>query len=151
VGVYLADRALAMVAEDFHTGMELLKIEKDQLAEYVIDLAKQLREKEQQESKPKLSMPTPKVLKKVTVVGLLPDQARNLEEKLAGLAELNFIDKNRRSPTAIPPVQDILVLAAEFVSVPMKIEAKKRAENGTQVILHRGGVGLMAQKLKEIL
>lgn len=150
VGIYLADRALVLVGEDFSIGIELLELEKDQLAEYVIDLANRLREQEE-ENKPKLSMPMPRVLKKVTVIGLLPDQARNLEGKLEGRAEFNFIDKNRCSPTAIPPVQDIIVVSAEFVSVPMKNEAKKRAEGGTQVIMHRGGISLLAQKLKEIL
>ncbi len=67
------------------------------------------------------SMPVPRPittpkLAKVTVLGLLPEQARVVESRLKGRASFTFVDKNRNTADSIPNGQDIIVLAANFIS-----------------------------------
>jgi len=104
-------------------------------------------------SKPPMPIPrpTPSKLPKVTIVGLLGNQQIKVEERLAGRANFNFVDKNRRVD-AIPIGQDVVLLAANFISHALHSAAKKAVDGtNTKLIIHHGGVDMLVRKLDSIL
>lgn len=96
----------------------------------------------------RLPVRKPAKLPKVTVVGMLERQQNKLLEYLEGMADFNFVDKNRRS-NVIPDGQDFVILMADFISHAIYAQAKK-ADCG-QLIVHYGGVGKLAMKLSGLL
>jgi len=104
-------------------------------------------------TKPSIPMPrpTPSKLPKVTIVGLLGNQQIKVEERLEGRANFNFVDKNRRVD-AIPSGQDIVLLAANFISHALHAAAKKAVDGTTtRLIIHHGGVDMLVRKLDSLL
>lgn len=90
-------------------------------------------------------------LPKVTIVGLLGVQQVKVAERLEGRANFNFVDKNRRVD-AIPVGQDVVLLAASFISHSMSAAAKKAVVGtSTRLVIHHGGVTAMVRKLDGIL
>lgn len=102
------------------------------------------------------SIPTPRPqpslrLPKVTVVGLLANQQAKVKERLEGRANFNFVDKNRKAD-AIPADQDVILLAANFISHAMQDAAKKRVQGtNTRLVVHHGGVDMLVRKLDSLL
>lgn len=104
-------------------------------------------------TKPSMPMPRPipTRLPKVTVVGLLANQQAKVQERLSGRANFNFVDKNRKAD-AIPENQDVIVLAANFISHAMQEAAKKRVNGtATKLVVHHGGVDMLVRKLDALL
>jgi len=87
-------------------------------------------------------------LPKITVVGMLPIQQQKLLEQLQGLADFNFVDKNRRSKV-IPDGQDYVILMGSFISHAIFAQAKK--VNCGKLIVHYGGIGKLAIKMAKML
>lgn len=152
----------------FKSGVEIFTASQARLTGAVEELTGMVRQQKQSHlpvngngTKPahsRPSMPTPiphkPRLPRVTVLGLLPEQAKAVESKLKGRAYFNFVDKNRdsqRGAEVIPKGQDIIVLAAKFISHSMQDQAKRHADDSTRVIVHHGGTDMMARKLDELL
>ncbi len=92
---------------------------------------------------------------RVTVIGLLPAQARSLEEKLKGRATFRFVDKTlsgRRRSAAFAGRQDVIVLSADFIGHAIQDNAR-RAAAGTDclVVIHHGCVAGMFRRLDALL
>jgi hypothetical protein len=122
----------------------------------IMDLTEAVRHKPaaaHTHTRPSIPMPRPQSgLPKVSVVGLLPEQAKVVEQKLKGRATFNFVDKNRTSGDAIPFNQDFIVLAANFISHSIQEVAKKKAAGtSTKIVIHHGGTDTMVRKLNELL
>jgi hypothetical protein len=90
-------------------------------------------------------------LPKVTVVGLLANQQLAIQNKLYKRAVFNFVDKNRKSSFSVPSGQDIIIVAASFVSHALFNSIKKTIPNRTKLVLHYGGIELLVRKLDCLL
>lgn len=105
-------------------------------------------------SKPTMPMPRPQVqrLPRISVVGLLPDQQNKVEAKLRGRAQFNFVSKNRQDAAAVPDNQDIVLLAANFISHGIQNGIKNRISGtNTKLVVHHGGIDLLVKKLENLL
>jgi len=87
---------------------------------------------------------------KVTILGMLPGQTQVVQQKLGNKADLNFVDKKRKSDV-IPDNQDIIVLWTNFMSHVLFDHAKKAKEKGAHLIYHEGGVEKMIEKIDAAL
>lgn len=103
-------------------------------------------------AQPHRPLTTPR-LPKVTVVGLLPNQQTIVENALKNKARLTFVDKNRKADKdAIQDNQDIIVLAANFISHSMYDLAKRKVlGTTTNLITHHGGISNLVQKVEMAL
>ncbi len=154
LGVYFADLIPASKLEQMDDVLEMgIEMLTRRHKELTFDIA-QLRKK-----KP-LAMPTPPTadrLPKVTVIGLLSVQAQTVEDRLRGRAKFNFVPKSRTDNkggdgSCVPHNQDIIVLAAKFISHSIQDHTQKRvAGTNTKVIVHHGGVDMMIRRLDEHL
>lgn len=140
-------------------GIEMFADSQKQLVGAIQELTATVRHQNERSvtgsaGKPSIPMPKPKTrLPKVTVVGLLANQQAKVQEGLEGRAVFNFLDKNRKpDASAIPDGQDIVVLAANFITHSMQEAAKKKIKGtDTRLIVHHGGLETMIRKLDEIL
>lgn len=87
---------------------------------------------------------------KVTILGMLPGQTQVVQQKLGNKADLNFVDKKRKSDV-IPDNQDIIVLWTNFMSHVLFDHAKKAKDKGAHLIYHEGGVEKMIEKIDAAL
>ena len=73
---------------------------------------------------------------KVTILGMKAEQTQIVQQQLGSKANLNFVDKKRKSTGSIPDNQDIVVLWVTFVSHVVFDHAKKARDKGAQLIYH---------------
>ena len=147
-----------LAAHTIKVGVEMFVENQRELVIAVRELTATVRQQPQPRTtthgnKPPIPMPRPITgkLPKVTVVGLLPNQQAKVEERLSGRANFNFVDKNRKAD-GIPENQDVILLAANFISHAMQEAAKKRVSGtATKLIVHHGGVDMLVRKLDAIL
>lgn len=139
----------------------LNKWEEDRLYQReLLESIKKLAERNMEDSselkkKQKMPMPNPKVavkpsLPRVTVLGLLPKQQNQIDNRFKDRAIMNFVDKNR-GDNAIPDGQDVIALAANFSSHSMQDQAKSKLGSGTKLIIHHGGVAQLIKKIDEAI
>ena len=154
LGVYFADRIpvskLERMDDVLEMGIEMLTRRYKELTAEIATLRK----------KKPLSIPTPPTvdrLPKVTIIGLLSVQAQTVGERLQGRAKFNFVSKSRTDNkggdgSCVPHDQDIIVLAAKFISHSIQDHTQKRvAGTKTKLIVHHGGVDMMIRRLDEEL
>lgn len=154
-----------MIGSIIKAGLEMFRERDNRLGTAISELTSLIRDQHKPphvngsgakpaHSRPSMPMPrvaTPKPLR-VTVIGLLGEQQKIVESKLKGRALFNFVDKNHRTADSIPNGQDIIVLAANFISHSTQDQAKKKAAGThTKVVIHHGGIDMMVRKLDEML
>lgn len=145
-----------LAAQAIKTGVEMFLDTQKELVGAVRQLSATVERQQPRtitHGKPSMPMPRPigSKLPKVTVVGLLSNQQAKVEERLSGRANFNFVDKNRKAD-GIPENQDVILLAANFISHAMQEAAKKRVNGtATRLIVHHGGVDMLVRKLDAIL
>lgn len=146
-----------LAAQAIKTGVEMFLDTQKELVGAVRQLTAAVRQQQPRTTthgnKPSIPMPRPigSKLPKVTVVGLLANQQAKVEERLSGRANFNFVDKNRKAD-GIPEGQDVILLAANFISHAMQSAAKKRVSGTTtKLVVHHGGVDMLVRKLDDIL
>lgn len=138
-------------------GIEMFADSQNQLVGAIRELTATVQKNAPTQSigeKPSIPTPRPKTrLPKVTVVGLLPNQQAKIQSALDSRAAFNFLDKNRKpDASAIPDGQDVVILAANFITHSMQEAAKKKTKGTeTRLIVHHGGVETMIRKLDEVL
>jgi hypothetical protein len=141
-------------------GMEALQEREDRIVAALQDLKNTTPTKPLAASTSQRNVPLPGAasspsLPRVTILGLLPNQARVIEQKLSGMAQFNCVDKgrcDRAGSEAIPLKQDIIVLMANFIGHHLTDTVKKQmAGTSTRLIVHHGGIDRIVRRLAEEL
>jgi hypothetical protein len=141
------------------TGADVFSQTQRGLTETVLELAEVVRQQGalQQQIRSQLSIPSATAPKptavKITVVGLLSIQQQELSRAFNGKVAFRFVDKNRKpEPSAIPDGQDVIILAANFISHAMQDAAKIKASGTkTRIVVVHGAVSAIRAKVQEIV
>ena len=105
---------------------------------------------------PKPSIPAVRTIappqkKKITIVGMKPNQAQIIRGRFGKIAEFIFVDKNMKG-AGINNSCDIIVLWGSFVSHSDQIHAKsKKRQLGCELITHHGGMDKLMERLEKVL
>ena len=107
--------------------------------------------KDNKQVTPSIPLPRPVFGRKprVTVVGMIGDQSVQLESKLAGRADFNFVDKDQK--IKVPNSADIVVFWASVCSHKTRDQIRSTLPNSCQVITHYGGIKKMVETLDTVL